>query len=216
VTRALAAAVALALAPGRGAAEAYGVRLPPGGLVVDVPYSMGTHHERATEVHGALRVDPERRTVERGRLAVPLASFRSDDAKRGCHLREALGLDYGRSRFPGEHVCDGANRLPASGADALAYPEIVLELEPGAAAAAGDGAVEVAGALTVHGVTRPVRLALRLAREASGLWRVRGSLPVRLADFGVVVKPAKVLFVSIEVREVVTVHVDAFLEPLGR
>ena len=86
--------------------------------MVDVPYSMGTHHEHVTAVDGTVRVDPEALLLEHGRLVILLASFRSDDPKRGCHLREALGLDYARSHFPREHVCDDQNHLPASGPDA--------------------------------------------------------------------------------------------------
>jgi polyisoprenoid-binding protein YceI len=215
---ALALLSSLSPGPARAAPEAYGVRLPADGLVIDVPYTMGTHHEHVAEVRGTVRVDPGTLRLEGGRLVVPLAGFRSDDPKRGCHLREALGLDYAHSRYPGEHVCDDRNRLPASGPDAIAFPDIVLELRQGGPAAAGHaaGEVEVEGTLTVHGVSRPVKLHLAATRaeSAPGLLRVRGRVPLRLADFGVAVKPAKVLFVSIGVRDEVTVVVDALLEPV--
>jgi hypothetical protein len=42
---------------------------------------------------------------------------------------------------------------------------------------------------------------------------VRGRVPLHLSDFGVQVKPAKVLFVSITVGDQVTVAVDTLLEP---
>ena len=219
-TRRLLATLALlaALAPlrARAAAAAYSVRLPRDGLVVDVPYSMGTHHEHVTAVDGTMRLDPEALRLERGRLVIPLAAFRSDDPKRGCHLREALGLDYTRARYPRDHVCDDHNRLPASGPDAIAFPDIVLELSKGGPVAGSTREVEVEGVLTVHGSSRPVRLELGVSRDASspGSMRVRGRLPLHLADFGVQVKPAKVLFVSITVRDEITVVVDALLEPL--
>jgi polyisoprenoid-binding protein YceI len=207
--------------PARAAPEAYGIRLAGNGLVIDVPYTLGTHHEHVTAVEGTVRVDPQTFRLERGRLVLPLAGLRSDDPKRGCHLREALGLDYARSRYPREHVCDDRNHLPASGPDAIAFPEVVLELtqgEPAAAAPGADSEVEVAGTLTVHGVSRPVKLHLAAARPASdpGMLRVRGRVPLRLADFGVKVKSAGVLFVSIAVKDEVTVVVDALLEPLRR
>jgi polyisoprenoid-binding protein YceI len=200
----------------QAAAQPYAVRLPQGGLEIEVPYSLGTHHEHVTAVDGTLRLDPETLRLERGRLVVPLAGFRSDDAKRGCHLREALGLDYARSRYPKDHVCDDRNALPASGPDAIAYPEIVLELTHGAPAAGAGGEVEVAGTLTAHGVSRPVKLRLTVSRQASdpGLLRVRGRLPLRLADYKVQVKSAGVLFVSISVKDEVTVVIDALVEPL--
>jgi polyisoprenoid-binding protein YceI len=209
----------LLAAPGVAATEPYGVRLPADGLVVDVAYTLGTHHEHVTEVEGSLRINPETLRLERSRLVIPIASFRSDDAQRGCHLREALGLDYARSRFPREHVCDAQNRLPASGPDAIAFPDILLDLTRGgpvARDAGGSGEVEAEGTLTVHGVSRPIRLRLALTRGSAGPdLRVRGRVPLRLSEFGVTVKSARVLFVSISVRDEVTVVVDAWLEPVG-
>jgi polyisoprenoid-binding protein YceI len=223
--RSLAALTLLAsLSPfaARAAPEICGIRLPSGGLEIEVPYSLGTHHEHVTAVEGTVRVDPETLRLEGGRLVMPLAGFRSDDAKRACHLREALGIDYAHSRYPRDHVCDDQNRLPASGPDAVAYPQIVLELaQGGPAAAAAPGAVgevDVGGTLTVHGVSRPVKLHLAVSRPASapGMLRVRGRVPLRLPDFGVKVKSAGALFISISVKDDVTVVVDALLEPVRR
>jgi len=210
----------LLTAPRVAAADAYGVRLPADGLVVEVPYSLGTHHEHVTEVDGTLRIDPESLRLERSRLTVPLASFRSDDPKRGCHLREALGLDYTRSRFPREHVCDDHNRLPASGPDAIAFPEIAVDLTRGGPVASDGGLggeVEAEGTLTAHGVSRPIRLRLALSRASPGsdALRVRARVPLRLSEFGVTVKSANVLFVSISVSDEIVVVVDALIEPLG-
>jgi len=217
---ALALLLLLPTVPTASAVQAFGVRLARDGLVVEVPYTMGTHRERVTGVDGALRLDPDALRLEGGRLVVPLADFQSDDPKRGCHLREALGLDYARSRFPREHVCDAQNRLAPSGPDALAFPEVILELSGGAPTGpvSGDGVtqVELNGTLTLHGRTRALRLRLgveRVASPVSGL-RVRGRVPVRLSDYGVVVKSARVLFVSIAVKDEVEVVVDALLEPL--
>ena len=209
--------------PARAASEAYGVRLPQGGLEIEVPYSLGTHHEHVTAVEGTLRVDPDTLRLERGRLAMPIAGFRSEDPKRSCHLREALGIDYARSKYPKDHVCDDQNKLPASGPDAVAYPEIALELTQGGPAKTGSspsavGEVDVEGTLTVHGVSRPVKLHLTVSRQASepGMLRVRGRVPLRLPDFGVKVRSAGALFVSITVKDDVTVVVDALLEPARR
>jgi polyisoprenoid-binding protein YceI len=209
--------------PAFAAPAPYGVRLPRDGIVVEVPYTLGTHHEHVTAVDGAVRVDARALRLDGGRLVFPLAGFRSDDPKRGCHLREALGLDYARSRFPGEHVCDEGNRLPATGPDAVAFPSVVLELRKGepvsGGAASGAGAdvqVDAEGVLTVRGTSRPVKLKLAVSRSPSDpdMLRVRGRVPLRLADFGVQVKPARVLFVSIAVGDEVTVDLDVLLEPL--
>ncbi len=212
---ALVAVLAL-LAPtaARAAVEPFGVRLGSDGMVIDVPYSMGTHHEHVTSVEGTLQIDPQALRVAGGHLTIPLSAFHDDDAQRACHLREALGLDYTRSRYPRDHVCDDENRLPSSGPDAIAYPRVVIDLQEGAAA---NGKAEVDGKLTVHGVTRPIHLALEVSRDApQGMLRVHGRIPLRLSDFGVKVKSAGVLFVTISVRDDITIHLDTLLEPLRR
>jgi len=193
----------------------------PAGVSLQVPYTLGTHSERVVAVEGELRLDPATLTLAGGRLVVPLSAVRSDDPTRGCHLREALGLDYTRSRYPRDHVCEN-HQLPASGPDAIAFPEIVLDLSGGgplgdsaALDHGGEVPVEAEGTFAIHGVTRPVRLRLTASREPSspGALRVRGRHVFRLADFGVVVKPAKVLFVKISVGDEVTAVVDARLVP---
>ena len=210
---------ALLATPARADPHAYGVRLPPEGFWVEVPYTLGTHREQVTAVDGTLHLDPQTLDLEGGRLVVPLDAFRSDDPKRGCHLREAMGLDYARSRFPREHVCDQMNRLPASGPDAIAFPDVVLDLKSGGSTTpstpGGAAKVAVEGTIRVHGVSRPIRFELDVEPASpAGTIRVRGRIPLRLADFGIEVKPAEVLFVKIAVKDVVTVVVDVLLEPL--
>src|SRR4029450_4001930 len=91
-------------------------------------YSLGTHTTTANAVQGTLRLEPNTLDAAEGSIVVPIASLRGDGGTRDCHMREALGLDYSRSRFPSEHVCDGENPLPATGPDAIVFPEIRLEL----------------------------------------------------------------------------------------
>ena len=194
----------------------------PAGITLEVPYTLGVQRERVVAVDGELRLDPATLALEPGRLVVPLDAIVSDDATRRCHLREALGLDYARSRYPREHVCKG-DRLPPSGPDAIAFPEVVLELsragplgDPAVLDRGGEVEVEAQGAFTIHGVTRPVRLRLAATRDASapGALRLRGRHVFRLADFGVVVKPVQILFVKISVGAEVTAVVDVRLVPV--
>ena len=202
------------LAPARG-------RTAPAGLSVEVPHTTGTAVLRVTAASGELRLDPSTLALASGRLLFPLDALRADDATMECHLREALGLDYARSRYPREHVCE-KDRLPASGPDSIAFPEIALELsrgaplgDPSALSRGAEVPVEAQGAFTVHGVTRPARLLLAASRDPSspGALRVRGRHPFRLADFGVVVRPVKILFVRLTVADVVTATVDVRLVP---
>jgi polyisoprenoid-binding protein YceI len=236
------AAIAFALAPpARADARAYRVARQQGdiGVALKVPYSLGTHTEAVVSMLGEIQLDPETLVVTGGRLVVPISAIRSDSAERDCHLREALGLDYGPSRFPEEHVCDGGHRLPASGPDSVVYPEVIFEVERGSvldgpgrgtgwtatslpalqSGAHGKEGQEVratvAGSWTIHGIRRPARLELTLSKDpgmAEGI-RVRGRQHLSLRDHGVVVKSAKVLFATISVKDEVTVLLDVVVVP---
>jgi polyisoprenoid-binding protein YceI len=224
----LPALVAIALASPAGA-EPLPYRVDPQngkpGVTLEMPYTFGTHRETVTAVTGEILLDPVALEVAGGELVVPLDAIRSGDATRGCHLRSSLGLDYARSRFPGEHVCDDRDRLPAEGPDAIAFREVRIDVtgarprgDPGVLAQGRPVSVDVEGRLTIHGVTRPLRLELEVSRDAAapGALRVRGRLPVKLADHGVVVKSARVLLVTVSAGEQAAAVIDARLVPVAR
>jgi polyisoprenoid-binding protein YceI len=217
----------LAFAATLGTARADAIRYravagpPVPAVTIEVPYTFGKHQQTVNAIRGELIIDSDSLTSAHGRLAVPIDGIVSDNPERDCHLREALGLDYGRSRFPKKHACDGAHRLPASGPDSVAFSDVTFEVERarvgGDVLRGGTGgtSVDVEGAWTIHGVTRPARLSLTLSPDASlpGALRVRGRTSFRLKDFGVVVKSTGVLFVKSNVGEVVTATFDVLLAP---
>lgn len=207
-----------------GAERTYRVAPPAEGSKAQavVVYSLGTHTQDAQEIRGEVTVDPVTLASATGSVIVPLAGIRGDGGTRDCHMREALGLNYAASgKFPQEHVCDAQDRLPASGPEAIAYPEVRLEvlgakplddlslLESGKPVR-----VELEVRWTLHGVTRPSTELTRVLRDGPGL-RVRGRLTVVLAEYGVVVKPTKVLFAEIKVGDAVTVTYDLKLVPVS-
>ncbi len=57
---------------------------------VKLVYTLGTHEENATQLSGAVRLDPETLTGAAGALVVPISSIIEDRGARDCHLREAL------------------------------------------------------------------------------------------------------------------------------
>jgi polyisoprenoid-binding protein YceI len=202
-------------------AEVQGYRLAQGkdgpGISTALSYSFGTHRNRVTRAQGEVRLDPDLAGSVTGELRVPIDALVSDSAERDCHMREALGLDYKRSRFPDEHLCSN-DRLPAG---AVVFQEIILQIRGGNAPAVTTLAVgketpiSVDAAWTIHGVTRPARLQLTVSRDAKtpGAVRIHGTSDVRLADFGVVVKSAQVLFVKSSVGDTATVQFDLTLVP---
>jgi len=184
-----------------------------------VAFSLGTHTQTAQEIHGQVTLDPTTLASASGTVVVPIAGIHGDGGTRDCHMREALGLDYVRARFPAEHVCDGQDRLPATGPDSIAFPEIrldVLSAKPLDDLALLDAEkpvrVELEARWTIHGVAHSTRELTRALRDGAG-FHVRGRSTVVLADHRVVVKPIKILFSEIKVADAVTVTYDLRLVP---
>ncbi len=173
-------------------------------VAVELPYTFGTHRFSARALQGEVRADWKQAPIVTGRLALPLASLHGGGDTLNCHMREAMGLDYARSSFPGKHVCtDG--QLPAAGNDAVAFPEIAFDIErvvvDSARVRSGEYALWRAtafGRWTIHGVTRAGTVDLRLTIPANEIahprWvRVEGVWKIRLADYGIKVKRAFVV-----------------------
>jgi polyisoprenoid-binding protein YceI len=171
---------------------------------IDLPYTVGTHSLDARLLQGEVRVDWKEAPAVSGRLALPLASIHGGGDTLNCHMRESMGLDYARSAFPGTHVCSNG-KLPASGNDAVAFPEIAFEIRRVAVDSvrtrAGEYELRRAtayGRWTIHGVTRDGSIDLRLTLPANETahprWvRVEGVRKIRLPDYGIQVKRAFVV-----------------------
>ena len=171
---------------------------------VDIPYTFGTHHFVVREVHGALQVEWGDRPAVSGRLAVPIGALRGGGDTLDCHMRESLGIDYRRSSFPASHVCSGG-KLPESGNDAVAYPDITFDVT-GVVPAGGRLPlvagqripIVVLGRWTIHGVSHEDRIDARLTLtlDTAGrprTVRVEAVRKILLADYGIVVKRALVI-----------------------
>jgi polyisoprenoid-binding protein YceI len=106
-------------------------------------------------VSGALQVDDAGR-VTGGDVAAPVASFDSGNRSRDSHMVEAT--------------------------EAYLYRDVRFHLTGVTPTAEAEGVAE--GALTFHGVTRPLRVPVRIERAADGL-HVRGHFEATLTEFGV-------------------------------
>ena len=186
-----------------------------------VVYSLGTHTQVAQDIRGEVTLDPTTLNGGSGSVVVPIAGIHGDGSTRDCHMREALGIDYAAGgRFPKEHVCDGQNRLPASGPESVAFPDIRLEVlgarpldELSLLESGKPVRVELDARWTMHGVSRQQKELTRVVREGNGL-HARGRSTVVLADYGIVVKATKVVFAEIKVGDAVAVTYDLRLLPV--
>jgi polyisoprenoid-binding protein YceI len=191
------------------------------GITAEVPYTFGTHQVSAHQIDGEIQIDPDTLRVQAGLFRVSIFELKSDDPKRDCHMREALGLDYSRSRFPKDHVCDDQNRLPDHGNDAVVFPNVELRItssqtldDPRLLNQGKEIRVDASGSWTIHGVTRPARLQLTASNDLNGTLRIRGRQEFVLSDFGVEVKSAGAVIFSSSVRGGATATFNLRLQPV--
>ena len=185
------------------------------GITMAVPYTAGVHEITANSVAGEAKADLATQSFV-GQFIVPIDSMKSGNGKRDCHMRECLGLDYSKSKFPGEHVCDNNDALPASGNDGVAFPNVEFDLA-GLKGTAGPltltpGKTEQAqasGRWTIHGLTKDVVVPATVTTAADGSVEVKIKETLLIADFKAVVKPV----LGIGVNGDVKVSMDLNLKP---
>ncbi len=194
---ALVVSVALATAPASAGETTFRLAGRPD-VEWSIPYTFGTHRGTADSLTVEARWDAEGSELTGLSLRVPIESLHSGNATRDCHLREALGLDYSGSRYPGAHACDRKDELPPTGPDRVAFPEIVFETvadsSPVKCVLPTPGQrseTEIAGTWTIHGVSRADRVKATVSTTGTNppTLHVEGEHTLSLADFGVVVKP---------------------------
>jgi polyisoprenoid-binding protein YceI len=186
------------------------------GVTFKLPYSMGTHDGKATRVGATVNYDPAHPESIAGSLAVRIEDLKTGNDERDCHMREALGLDYSKSDYPKDHVCDSRDKLATVGGNSVAYPMIIFGFKgmtgPNGGPVKIPGDVEVNGEWTIHGTTRPARVPMHVEPEGNG-FRLTGKHAFSLKAYGVEVKSAHVLFVTISVDDAATAFFDVRLGP---
>lgn len=188
-------------------------------IALTIPYTFGTHKGEARLFSGKISIDNLGPSKSRGNFSVPINSLGSGNDERDCHMMEALGLDYSVSDYPESHVCTSTNNLPVEGKNAPKYPTINLivhglkSLEEGKIIFNDkETEVEVDGEWVIHGKSYRWLFPLKIIPEGVN-FRVKGEVPFSLRNHDVILKPAKVLFIDISVKDIINVNFDILLEP---
>ncbi len=139
---------------------------------------------------------------------MPIAAMSTGSTTRDCHMREALGINYQGSRFPGDHVCVN-DQVPATGPDSVVFPDIVIGVrglnQPAQASSlrlAGTQPVnvQVSLSMSIHGVTRDVIAPLRLQLIAPDTVQAQTEFDLKLADFAIVVVMPRLMKVDDHIK----------------
>jgi polyisoprenoid-binding protein YceI len=188
------------------------------GIEFSIGYTAGTHEGRAESVSGQATIDLEDFSASTALFSVPLSAMNTGNAKRDCHMREALGLNYAVSKYPeGGHVCSSSQMTPATGPDSVVFDKVTFLLKgmtnPDGSRIEGlTPGVPTPVLATVdwnlHGVSRTQNEALVVTLENNDRIRIGGSSKLVLKDFGVEVLP----FLIITVSEFATAKYDVVLQ----
>jgi polyisoprenoid-binding protein YceI len=199
---------------GHSARNRYGLDWSAGSSVaIRVPYSVGTHDVAVQDMKG--EVDVEAGGKATGHFTIPLTSLDTGSSARDCHMREGLGLDYTKSKYPGEHICNSENLLDES---QIVYPSIEFDLENVSppverAKLTADGKdVHVLGKWSIHGVTKEFTFPATISFTGGDRKQILldTTIPIRLKDFGIVIKKAFVISVADEI----SAHIHLIFAPL--
>ena len=174
---------------------------PESTVEFSIPYTFGTHEGISKKVSGFTNIDFEKGTVLNGKVRFPISSLTTGDEKLDCHMREALGLRYENSAFPKKHVCSKDNKIPESGPNAIAFPEISFTLD--GADTVQQGQNKLHGTWLIHGREKGSLTSFSISdintdETGKKSFVIAGKQDLFLKDYEIKVKPF--LFVKVKDR----------------
>jgi len=161
-------------------------------VLISIPYTMGTHEVEGKEFSGTLNFDEKTSLISEGRFTLGVDKITGEKATLICHLNEALTLDYEKSDFPEDHVCED-DKLPTEGKNAPVHREIEAQLlEP-----VSLDATRMKVRWTIHGVSREqeIPVAMKWDNQNKSL-TIDSKFTIKRKDYDVTVK--KFLFIGVD------------------
>ncbi len=170
---------------------------------VKIPYSLGTHEVVAQEFIGSVEFSEDDLVISSGSIGLEVMKLKGKDETLTCHMYESLTLDYEKSDFPAEHVCED-EKLPQSGKNAPVHTTIKVQLSRPSSIKTKSLMLQ----WTIHGVTRELEVpADFLWNKEAGTLRIHSVFTIDLKDFNIIVK--KFLFIG--VKDKVTLELELIL-----
>ena len=202
------------------------------GVSFSIGFTAGVHKGRVSKVDGSLKVDDQDRLMS-AHFSVPITAMSTGDATRDCHMREALGIDYSKSKFPADHACNSQNQLPDTGGDSVVFPFIEFDFQnfklangevlPTQLEVGKTYELAVQGSWLVHGQSHnfgpgatpdSILVHVQKTDATSNVLRLTSKLEIILKDHGIVVKPFKLFGpFAITVSDRVKVNLDLLVAP---
>ena len=145
-------------------------------------------------------------------IAVDAASVGSND--NAAIARSLRGVDV---IIPVRMLKCGDRHMEANMYDALKAPKppaigyIVADFEISPSLVGDDLTVEAVGKMSVAGAERPVRMTVKTENLPDGTRRARGTVPIRMTDFGIV--PPRPWFGVLRTADKVLIQFEIFVSP---
>jgi polyisoprenoid-binding protein YceI len=145
-------------------------------------------------------------------IAVDAASVGSSD--NAAIARSLRGVDV---IIPVRMLKCGDRHMEANMYDALRAPKppaigyIVADFEITPSLVGDDLTVEAVGKMSVAGAERPVRMTVKTESLPDGTRRARGTVPIRMTDFGIV--PPRPWFGVLRTADKVLIQFEIFVSP---
>jgi polyisoprenoid-binding protein YceI len=152
----------------------------------------------ATAFSGELHHDPAAPSQSRIVVEVDARRLVVDDDR----ARQRVGLEPGVPQKDRDAVT--ASMMGPEQLDVQQHPRIRFESTK--VTPQSDGTLLVEGRFTLHGQTRTVRLPVTVEVRADGSVRGRGTLSLRVSDYGIA--PYEAFFGAVKVKDEVKVHLD--------
>ena len=170
---------------------------------VKIPYSLGTHELEARGFTGSVDFTENTQLIKSGSIVLEVIKLKGKKQTLVCHMYEALSLDYEKSDFPEDHVCED-DKLPLEGKNSPVHTEIKVQLLKPVSIESNS----VMLMWTIHGVTREQEVPAKISwdKEARRL-RIQSNFAIDLKDYNITVK--KFLFIG--VKDQVTLELELIL-----
>jgi hypothetical protein len=163
-----------------------------------LPYTLGTHVGKSSDLSGTFNLQ------KGGEFKLPIETLKTGKEKMDCHMYESLGLDYSKSKFPDEHICDD-NKIPAG--QPYLYKNIILKVSNVEILEKKEESISVKAKLTwlIHGLKIQKELSLMLEKSEKG-WSSKTKFNLKLSEFGIIVKNFLFIKVKDNVEVITTIN----------
>jgi polyisoprenoid-binding protein YceI len=168
---------------------------------LSIPYTMGTHKLAAKGFEGKIEYNEKLNQISSGTISLNVTNIIGDKKTLVCHMQESLTLDYEKSDFPDDHVCED-DELPTVGKNSPVYPVITAELL--------NHSIEsniLRIKWNIHGLSKIIDTPIKMHWEDSSQnLSIEAEQKLKLSDFGIIVK--KFLFIGVKDEVIVNIKLN--------